>query len=171
MTPEQAKSLFDFLYPWAKQEAQTTRKVLAAVPSGNLEYCPDPKGMKGIELAAHIATADLMFVEGILNGEFSMGQPPELKTPEAVLKFYDEQFLPALNKLATLTPEQLAKSVNFFVFDHPAVTFLQWLIVHGVHHRGQLSAYLRPMGGKVPSIYGGSADEPFKAPEQAAAGQ
>ena len=43
----------------------------------------------------------------------------------------------------------------------PRVTFLSLNLRHLVHHRGQLSAYLRPMGGKVPSIYGGSADEPM----------
>jgi uncharacterized damage-inducible protein DinB len=43
----------------------------------------------------------------------------------------------------------------------PAATYLGLLIKHSVHHRGQLSAYLRPMGGKVPAIYGGSADEPM----------
>jgi uncharacterized damage-inducible protein DinB len=45
---------------------------------------------------------------------------------------------------------------------YPAVTYLSALLVHTAHHRGQLSAYLRAMGARVPSIYGGSADEPFE---------
>ena len=49
----------------------------------------------------------------------------------------------------------------------PAVTFLNFMNVHAIHHRGQLSAYLRPMGAKVPKIYGGSADEPFQMPANA----
>jgi len=44
----------------------------------------------------------------------------------------------------------------------PAVKYLVWTLVHMVHHRGQLTTYLRPMGSKVPSIYGGSYDEPWQ---------
>jgi len=46
--------------------------------------------------------------------------------------------------------------------NEPAFSYLQFAQDHLVHHRGQLSTYLRPMGGKVPDIYGGSADEPFQ---------
>jgi uncharacterized damage-inducible protein DinB len=45
--------------------------------------------------------------------------------------------------------------------------YLQFMLMHLSHHRGQLSTYLRPMGSKVPSIYGGSADEPFQMPAKA----
>jgi len=50
----------------------------------------------------------------------------------------------------------------FGVMEMPAVAYLNFMNLHTAHHRGQLSTYLRPMGSKVPSIYGGSADEPFK---------
>jgi uncharacterized damage-inducible protein DinB len=49
----------------------------------------------------------------------------------------------------------------FGMFNLPAVMYLQFMLNHSIHHRGQLSAYLRPMGAKVPSIYGGSFDEPM----------
>jgi uncharacterized damage-inducible protein DinB len=56
----------------------------------------------------------------------------------------------------------MAKEVDFFgVVKMPAAALLSVAMNHGVHHRGQLAAYLRPMGSKVPSIYGGSADEPM----------
>ncbi len=59
--------------------------------------------------------------------------------------------------------EDALKVVDFMgAFQFPNVFYLIFLIKHSVHHRGQLSVYLRPMGGKVPSIYGGSADEPFE---------
>ena len=48
------------------------------------------------------------------------------------------------------------------MFNFPAVAYLNFMLSHTIHHRGQLAAWLRPMGGKVPSIYGGSADEPFE---------
>jgi uncharacterized damage-inducible protein DinB len=64
----------------------------------------------------------------------------------------------------------LLKSINFHnVFEFPAVVYLQLMVNHSIHHRGQLSAYLRPMGAKVPAIYGGSADEPITIPQAAEA--
>jgi uncharacterized damage-inducible protein DinB len=61
-----------------------------------------------------------------------------------------------------MTPQQLATPVNFLsLFTFPAFVYLGLVNNHSIHHRGQLSTYLRPMGSKVPSIYGGSADEPM----------
>jgi uncharacterized damage-inducible protein DinB len=61
-----------------------------------------------------------------------------------------------------MTPEQLATPVDFAgVFKMPAVFYLGFVNNHSVHHRGQLPAYLRPMGSMVPSIYGRSADKPW----------
>jgi uncharacterized damage-inducible protein DinB len=54
----------------------------------------------------------------------------------------------------------------FGMFNLPAVMYLQFMLNHSIHHRGQLSSYLRPMGAKVPSIYGGSFDEPMEHPSE-----
>jgi uncharacterized damage-inducible protein DinB len=59
----------------------------------------------------------------------------------------------------------LLTPVEFFgVFNLPAAFYLGFLNNHSIHHRGELATYLRPMGSKVPSIYGGSYDEPFQSP-------
>jgi uncharacterized damage-inducible protein DinB len=59
--------------------------------------------------------------------------------------------------------DELAKNISFFgMMEMPAVSFLGMANNHSVHHRGQLAAYLRAMGSKVPAIYGGSADEPMQ---------
>jgi uncharacterized damage-inducible protein DinB len=64
-----------------------------------------------------------------------------------------------------MDPKKLAMPISFFgLLNHPAVVYLTLLQNHSIHHRGQLSTYIRPMGGKVPAIYGGSADEPFEMP-------
>jgi uncharacterized damage-inducible protein DinB len=64
--------------------------------------------------------------------------------------------------LEALPGEDLAMSVDFMgLRNDPAVAYLNIAIRHSVHHRGQLSAYLRPMGAKVPAIYVESADELF----------
>lgn len=75
-----------------------------------------------------------------------------------------------MNRVASMTGEQLLTPINFAgVFNFPAVLYLNFLNHHSVHHRGALATYLRPMGAKVPAIYGGSYDEPFKMPEPAEA--
>jgi uncharacterized damage-inducible protein DinB len=63
-----------------------------------------------------------------------------------------------------LSAEQLLTPIEFAgVFHLPAAFYLAFLNNHSIHHRGELATYLRPMGSKVPSIYGGSYDEPFQA--------
>jgi uncharacterized damage-inducible protein DinB len=91
----------------------------------------------------------------------------EPKTIAEMADWYETQMTRALDRVRSMTPEQLATPLNFYdVFNFPAFVYLSFLEKHSVHHRGQLSTYLRPMGGKVPSIYGGSADEEFQAPVQ-----
>lgn len=162
MTEETAKVLVDYLLPQLRHETATTRKVIAAVPSEKLDYKPSERCMCGIELATHIATAEAFFLRGILNGAFEW-KPLEFKTPAEVLAFIDETIPPLLDQVAALPASKLAENITFAIFNQPAVTYLSICMSHEIHHRGQLSAYLRPMGGKVPSIYGPSADEPITA--------
>ena len=83
--------------------------------------------------------------------------------------WYTENFGPRFEGLTKLSSEQLLKVIDFRgMFQLPAVTYLAFLLHHSIHHRGQLSMYLRPMGAKVPSIYGESYDaaEARKAAQQ-----
>jgi uncharacterized damage-inducible protein DinB len=161
-TPEQAMGIAQFLIPQIEDECKTTRRLLAAVPSDKGDYKPHDKCMSAIELASHIATTDVWFLDGIVKESFSgEDSGPKLKNTDEVLAYYDKGIPAAIQKLKGLTGEQLAKPVQFFHMTLPNIFYLQFMIKHSVHHRGQLSAYLRPIGAKVPSIYGGSADEPF----------
>ena len=79
-----------------------------------------------------------------------------------IVAFYQQAFPEKLKTLRSLSGEALTRPVDFFgMMTAPAVSFLAMANSHSIHHRGQLAAYLRPMGSKVPSIYGGSADEPM----------
>ena len=81
------------------------------------------------------------------------------------MAWYDENFKRGVARVAAMTAEQLMTPVSFFgVFNFPVVFYLGFLNNHSIHHRGELATYLRPMGSKVPSIYGGSYDEPFQMP-------
>jgi uncharacterized damage-inducible protein DinB len=76
-----------------------------------------------------------------------------------IAAWFDETFAASLQKLEGISGETLTKMVDFRgMFQLPAVGFIQLALNHSIHHRGQLSMYLRPMGAKVPAIYGESYD-------------
>ncbi len=153
-------------------EIQITKKVLAAVPSDKQDYRPDPHARSAWELAWHLANTDVQFLDGIADGEFKMENPTEENKPKnmgELVQWYDENMARATARVRGLSPEQLTRPIEFFgVFNFPAAMYLAFLNNHSIHHRGELATYLRPMGSKCPSIYGGSYDEPFEPASQAA---
>ena len=163
LTPDQAHLLVhSLLLGTLKNESRTTRAVLAAVPDANADYRPDPYAKSAIELARHIAVAENRFLECVVQGVFNAASPvlPENASASAeVAAWYEEAFAKNFAAVTQLSGEQLVRSVDFRgMFSRPAYFFLHLCLVHSVHHRGQLSTYLRPMGGKVPAIYGESYD-------------
>jgi uncharacterized damage-inducible protein DinB len=88
--------------------------------------------------------------------------PADVKTCHDVARWYEEDIDQRIPLLEGLSGDHLTNPVDFNgLRNDPAVDYLNIAIRHSVHHRGQLSAYLRPMGAKVPAIYVESADEPF----------
>ena len=73
----------------------------------------------------------------------------------------------ALKFALALDGSKLSQTIDFFGMKMPAVQYMVFTLAHMVHHRGQLSTYLRPMGSRVPSIYGGSFDEQWTGPKDA----
>jgi uncharacterized damage-inducible protein DinB len=136
------------------------------VPDAASSYKPDPVARTAKELAWHLANTDVQFLDGIADLNFKMESPEHPpQTSAEVVAWYDENVKRGVASIAAMTPEQLLTPVNFYgVFNLPAVLYLGFLTSHSIHHRGELSTYLRPMGSKVPSIYGGSYDEPFRPP-------
>jgi uncharacterized damage-inducible protein DinB len=164
MTPEQGKLLSKVFIDTIQNETETTKKVIRAVPEDKKSYKPDPKSMSANELAWHIATSECWFLGGIVAGQFDMsGEPPAPPSSiRGIVEWYETNHRALLNKLKDLPAESVVKPIPLMGMELPAVAYLNFLNLHSSHHRGQLSAYLRPMGAKVPSIYGGSADEPMQ---------
>jgi len=79
------------------------------------------------------------------------------------MNLFGDRVAAALARVRARSGDALAKPMDFFGNMIPAVNVLSVALCHSVHHRGQLSSYLRPMGGKVPSIYGPTADTPMAA--------
>ena len=164
MTPEFVLGYRAMMLDGIAREAECTTKVIAAVPDAKSDYKPDPHARTAKELAWHLANSDIQFLDGIADMKFEMNVPEaKPETSAEVVAWYDENVKRGAARVAAMTPEQLMTPVEFFgVFNLPAVLYLGFLNNHSVHHRGELTTYLRPMGSKVPSIYGGSADEPFE---------
>jgi uncharacterized damage-inducible protein DinB len=163
MTADQATAVVQLLTGTIEQEGSATRKVLAAVPAGNRQYKPDPKSRSAWDLAVHLAMADIWFADSILSGKFEWKgdppTPPEMTEPAAVAKWHEKQIADRLARLRAMSPEQMLRPIEAFGMTAPAVTWLMMMNNHSIHHRGQLAAYLRAAGSKVPAIYGMSADE------------
>ncbi|HXT74802.1 MAG TPA: DinB family protein [Candidatus Eisenbacteria bacterium] len=162
LTPEQGLFLIQVTLPTLKNEQQTTKRVIEAMPNGKGDYRPDPNAKSALELAWHIASAQNFFLSSIAAGvfDFSGGpRPDSVRDAADIAAWYDQSFAKNLAALSAAKAEQLVKIMDFRgLFQLPAVAFLQFHIHHEIHHRGQLSTYLRPMGGKVPAIYGESYD-------------
>ena len=162
ITPEHAEFwLQDVLLPSLKTESRTTKKVLEAVPANRADYRPDPISKSANDLVRHIAAAEIRFLDTTINAEFSATSslPDSLKTPQEVAEWYGARFEDRFEKLTHLRGDHLAKMTDFRgMFQMAAVAFLQLGMSHTIHHRGQLTSYLRSMGAKVPSIYGESYD-------------
>lgn len=163
MTPEEASFLLRSIYlPRLKREHQPTVSVIEAIPLDKGDYRPDEISKSALDLAWHIVSTEKRFLEAVLNGAFDlspMPRPDSIKNSADLIAWYRENFEPRIEKLANLSDDQLTKMVDFRgMFQQPAVLFLHLLMHHSIHHRGQLSTYLRPMGAKVPSIYGESYD-------------
>jgi uncharacterized damage-inducible protein DinB len=169
LTPEFVVAYRDMMLMGLSNEMQTTRKVLAAVPDNKREYRPDPNARCAWELATHIANVDVQFADGIADLKFVMeSEANQAQTASELAASYEKEFTRAINRIRAMTPEQLLTPIDFYgVFNLPAVMYLGFLNNHSIHHRGQLSSYLRPMGSKCPSIYGGSYDEPWQGQETA----
>ena len=166
-TPEFAATYCQMMLDGLAGEVETTKRVLAAVPESTCDgYRPDPHARNGRELAWHIANTDIQFLDGIADLKFNMSSPEGADKPRTIAEivaWYDLNFKRAADRVRALSPEQLTTPIDFFgVFNLPAAFYLGFLNNHMIHHRGELATYLRPMGSKVPSIYGGSYDEPWQ---------
>jgi uncharacterized damage-inducible protein DinB len=154
--------LHNLFLPGLKNESRITRSVIEAIPADNGDYRPDAVSKSAMDLAWHIVVTEMRFMEAVASGAFDLSprpRPDSVRTPAELLAWYDENFAPHFDTLTKLSNDQLLKIVDFRgMFQLPAVMYLHFIVQHSVHHRGQLSMYLRPMGAKVPAIYGESYD-------------
>jgi uncharacterized damage-inducible protein DinB len=153
-----------FLQFWEK-EAAATRMVISRIPEGS-DYRPDPKSRPAREIAWQIVRGEIVFAEGLEKGSLEWADVPPPPTIREVLETYDRRHDALTKGLRALPPAQWEQKVPFLYQGQEVMSDTGYANAWGflfdiIHHRGQISTYLRPMGAKVPQIYGRSADEPM----------
>jgi uncharacterized damage-inducible protein DinB len=159
------------LLPEFDHEIATTRKLLERIPEDKLGWKPHDKSMSLGKLATHLATiggfADA--IVGVDSFDVANSPPsPELKSRTEILGSFDKTSASARKAIAGASDEQLMKPWTLLASGKTLLTLPRigvlrsFFMNHSIHHRGQLSVYLRLNNVPVPSIYGPSADEnPF----------
>ena len=162
-------SMVDALLPEFDHEMTTTRKVLERVPEDKFDWKPHAKSFSLGALAAHVAALPTWGVEALTRSEIDIagGQPPAAPASKTgLMAAFDENAAAARSALAGKTDGELLatwtlKRGGKAIFSMPKAAVLRsFVLSHLIHHRGQLSVYLRLLDVPVPSIYGPSADEP-----------
>jgi uncharacterized damage-inducible protein DinB len=141
-------------------EAKTTHKVLSRIPEGS-DYKPDPKSRTARQIAWQIVVEEKIIIEMLENGRAEPFKPlPMPATMKEVAETYEKQNADIVKRWKALPEEKWRGTVELFGKQRPA-SGMAWSFFHDIiHHRGQITTYLRPMGAKVPQIYGPSHDEP-----------
>ena len=140
-------------------ESKTTHKVLSRIPEGS-SYRPDPKSRTAQEIAWAIVCEEKMLIEALENGKAEWAPPPMPQTMKEVVAAYEKQSTEMPKRWKKLPAAKWDGKLEFFGKQRPASPMAWGFLFDIVHHRGQISTYLRPMGSKVPQIYGPSGDEP-----------
>jgi uncharacterized damage-inducible protein DinB len=157
------KPIAEFLLRNMEHEMSLTKSVFGAVPTDRLDYAPDPKSKTALGLLRHMTLEDEWLLNGVADGRVS--PPPDdsdvcgVMCPKDAIARYEERIPAAMARVRALSDEELGREIDFLgMFKTTGIDMLSLAVRHSVHHRGQLSTYLRPMGGKVPGIYGPTAD-------------
>jgi hypothetical protein len=149
-----------------KNEVPIFLRVFRAVPADKTAYRPHPKSTSAGDLVWMLARElqDAGVLAEKLEVNFEL--PPAPPLPDAIAA-YEKHAADLQKKLATLDDAAWGKKAKFLMggnvaWEAPLGDMLWGFLFDAIHHRGQLSTYLRPMGAKVPSIYGPSGDDPGK---------
>ena len=152
-----------FLTFWEK-EAVATRKVISRIPQAQSDYRADPKARTAREIAWLIVREEILLVQGLEKGVLEWVELPTPETVKEILATYDSHHDKITKSLHALPPSHWEQKVSFTyegkeIMNETGYGHGWGFLFDQIHHRGQLSTYLRPMGSTVPSIYGPSADE------------
>ena len=153
-----------FLTVW-EQETQKTINLLRSLPRDQYDFRPDAGGRSLGELAWHLAESDAYITYGIERGEFDFSSKPAgIERPrqvEALAPAYERIHRDAVERVKKLKPEDLNRSLTFFSMGPMAIRDLLWnlVLMHNIHHRGQLVLMCRLAGGTPTGVFGPTREQ------------
>jgi uncharacterized damage-inducible protein DinB len=148
-----------------KNETNTFHRVLNALPHDKWEYSPHAKSQPAARIVWTLVGETQVLIDLIDKGEFNFGAPPDA-SPSEMIDLFEKAWDTLLARIEGMDEAAWGKLGRFMLngqvrSEMPVGNFLWMFLFDAIHHRGQLSTYIRPMGGKVPSIYGPSGDDPM----------
>ena len=148
-----------FRKTWNREHERTMR-LLESLPRDQYDFRPDPDGRSLGEMAWHLAEGEGYGTFAIERGGFVRdAKPPGLERPrkiEEIAPAYERVHRDAVARIDKIREEDLDRSIAFFTGNPSAIRDILWdsMLLHGVHHRGQLTLLARQAGGKPSSAFG-----------------
>ncbi|HVY36027.1 MAG TPA: DinB family protein [Candidatus Paceibacterota bacterium] len=152
----------DDLLQLFRKECATTLRVMRAYPHTQMHFAPHERSQQAKRLMATFVF-EMYLMRSYILGETvdrSVFQTYEKETLDELIADFEHETKQVIEKIEALRDEDFTKSVEFAGKQFSADAFALMMLCDQIHHRGQLSVYVRMAGGKVPSIYGPSADDP-----------
>jgi uncharacterized damage-inducible protein DinB len=167
-------AIAESLIPEFNHEMKTTRSLLERVPEDKADWQPHQKSMCLGKLSIHLATLPVLAITALNTPEMDMNPPggpafvpAKFESLGRTLELFDKNEADVREALANASDAELMtgwslKNGGATIFTLPRVAVLRSMVMnHIIHHRGQLSVYLRLLDVPLPSIYGPSADTPM----------
>ena len=157
----------EFYLARRRVEAPTFRKLLAALPAEQWDYRPHDRSPSARDLVWTLVGETAACCTFIESGRVDWNPLPAPRDVSSILAAFEREYDALTDKAAAIDGNAWNRPVQLFMGgqlyrEAPLGEFLWYLLFDAIHHRGQLSTYIRPMGGLVPSIYGPSGDDPGK---------
>ncbi len=154
-----------FLQARRSAELPVFLRVLKALPADRFNYRPHERSPSTADIVWTLALETKACCEMIDSGSVDWNPPPAPAKASELVAAFEEQYTALDRRISRLDDATWVRPVRLLVHgklmrEAPLGEFLWYLFFDAIHHRGQLSTYIRPMGGQVPSIYGPSGDDP-----------
>jgi uncharacterized damage-inducible protein DinB len=152
----------EFYLERRKAELPVFLSVLRAIPADKIDYTPHERSPNAGQIVWTLTNELLSCIEAATTHRAQWhGEPPP--SFDEMLALFEERSTMLIDAVSAMTDDAWDRSAQFYyggkmVSEQPVSQFLWYIMFDAIHHRGQLTAYLRPMGGKVPAVYGPSAD-------------
>lgn len=142
-----------------EHEVATTAKVFGRIPDGS-NYRPDPKSRTAQEIAWQIVCEERMLLDAMETGKAEWAPAATPGSMRDIERIYVQENVAAVARWQSLPDDRWSGQLEFFGKMRASAPMAWSFLFDIVHHRGQITTYLRPMGSTVPQIYGPSGDEP-----------